>query len=300
MIAAVARFWGNLPGRILSVDRRVIFVLVGLGTALPLLFPVNLPITVGPRVEAAFQTIETLPAGSTVLVSMDYEPETMAELYPMSIAILRHCFRKDLKVIGMTLYSAGPGLVEPAMRIAAASEGRERNRDYVFLGYKSGFQTVMIGLGESIRQQFPTDFYRTPLDSIPMMRGINSYAGIDLVVNLTASSAADYWIQFAAGRYRKRLVLGSTAVMAADYYPYLSSRQLLGLVGGMKGAAEYEKRMDLAGDARRGMDAQSLVHVIVALLVVLGNVALFASMRGGKGAAPAAGRGGPTGLGGPR
>ena len=279
--------------RLLAVDRRIIFIFIGLGTAVPLLLPVNLPITVTPRVEAAYQTIDTLPEGSRVLISMDYEPDTMAELQPMSIAIMRHCFRKNLKVIGMTLYPAGPGLVEPAMRIAAEAEGKTRNVDYVFLGYKSGFQTVMIGLGESLRQQYPVDFYRTPLDSIPILRGVDSYAQIDLVVNLTASSAADYWIQFAATRYRKKLVLGATAVMATDYYPYLSSRQLLGLVGGMKGAAEYEKRMELFGDARRGMDAQSLVHVIIAILVILGNLALLAMQRSGEGAGPSRPLGGP-------
>ena len=279
--------------RLLAVDRRIIFIFIGLGTAVPLLLPVNLPITVTPRVEAAYQTIDTLAAGSHVLISMDYEPDTMAELYPMSIAIMRHCFRKNLKVIGMTLYPAGPGLVEPAMKTAAEAEGKTRNVDYVFLGYKSGFQTVMIGFGESIRQQYPVDFYRTPLDSIPVMRGVDSYAQIDLVVNLTASSAADYWIQFAATRNRKPLVLGATAVMATDYYPYLSSRQLLGLVGGMKGAAEYERRMDLFGDARRGMDAQSLVHVIIAILVILGNLALLVMQRRGEGGGPAKPLGGP-------
>jgi len=265
--------------RLLKLDRRYIFLIIAAGTALPLLFPVNLPVMVTPRVKAAYDTIDALPAGSTVLLSMDYEPDTMAELQPMAIAVLRHCFQRDLNVIGMTLYSAGPGLSEPALRIAAEMEHAERNKDYVFLGYKSGFQTVMIGFGESIRQQYPVDFYQTPLDSIPMMRGINSYADIDLVVNLTASSAAEYWIQFAVGRYHMPMVLGATAVMATDYYPYLSSKQILGLIGGMKGAAEYERLMDYFGDARRGMDAQSLVHVLVVFLVILGNVALFASRR---------------------
>src|SRR2546427_10490549 len=94
--------------RIFAIDRRMIFVLVGLGTAIPLLWPVNLPITVTPRVEAAYQTIEALPAGSTVLVSMDYEPDTMAELQPMAIAGLRHCFRRNLTVIALTLYPSAP------------------------------------------------------------------------------------------------------------------------------------------------------------------------------------------------
>jgi len=49
----------------------------------------------------------------------------------------------------------------------------------------------------------------------------------------------------------------------------------------MKGAAEYERILDIFGDARRGMDAQSLVHVIVAALVLLGNIAYLASKRSG-------------------
>ena len=267
--------------RVLALDRRLIFLLIGLGTALPLLFPVNLPVTVTPRVQAFHDTIEALPEGSRVLLSLDFEPDTMAELMPMAKSVLRHCFRKNLKVIVITLYPSGPGLAEEAVRVASEAEKKVRNVDYAFLGYKSGFQTVMIGIGESIRQQFPVDFYHTPLDSIPVMRGVDSYKQIDLVVNLTASSAAEYWIQFAVGRNGKPLILGMTAVMATDYYPYLSSRQVLGMIGGMKGAAEYERILDLFGDARRGMDAQSMVHVIVAALVLLGNVAFLASKRDG-------------------
>ena len=54
---------------------------------------------------------------------MDYEPDTMAELQPMSIAVVRHCFRKNLKVIALTLYPSGPGLVE---HLIAAGGYQER------------------------------------------------------------------------------------------------------------------------------------------------------------------------------
>jgi len=255
---------------------------VAAGVALPLLRPVNLPITVTPRVQAAFDAIDALPAGSKVLLSMDYEPDIMAELFPMSVAVLRHCFRKHLQVIAMTLYPAGTGLGERALRTAAKAEGAVLNKDYAWLGYKSGFQVVMIGIGENLRGMYPVDFYGTPLDSIPVTRGVNAYRQMAMVINLSGSSATDYWIQFAQGRFHAPLVVGCTAVMATDYYPYLSSKQILGLVGGMKGAAEYERLIDTVGDARRGMDAQSLVHLIVALLVILGNVALFVARRAGE------------------
>jgi hypothetical protein len=261
--------------RLLRLDRRIIFVMIALATAVPLLFPINLPIAVSPRVRAAYNTVDRQAPGSYVLMSLDYEPDIMAELQPMAIAVLRHCFRRGLKPVVLTLYPAAPGLIERALDIAATAEGKKRNVDYVFLGYKSGSQSVILGLGESIRTMFPTDFWGTPLDQIPMMRGHNSYADFPLVVNLSGSAIADYYIRIAATRYRRPMVLGATAVMTTDYYPYLSSGQILGLIGGMKGAAEYERLNDIFGDARRGMDAQSLVHVVIVVLVVLGNLALF-------------------------
>ena len=267
--------------KLLAIDRRIIFLLVALGVVLPLLHPLNLPVTVTPRVQAAYNAIDALPPGSKVLISMDYEPDIMAELMPMSIAVMRHCFKKHLQVIAMTLYPAGTGLGERAIHIAAEAEGAVRNKDYAWLGYKSGFQVVMIGIGENLRGMYPVDFYGTPLDSIPILRGVNSYRQMAMVVNLSGSSATDYWIQFAQGRFHAPLVVGCTAVMATDYYPYLSSKQILGLIGGMKGAAEYERLMDVLGDDRRGMDAQSLVHLIVVALVLVGNGALYLSRRSG-------------------
>src|SRR5689334_15110821 len=98
MAAARNGFWA----RILAIDRRWIFLLVGLGTAIPLLNPINLPVAASPRVKAAYQAIENVPEGSRVLMSLDYEPDIMAELQPMSIAVLRHCFRRNLKPIILT------------------------------------------------------------------------------------------------------------------------------------------------------------------------------------------------------
>src|SRR5258706_11689320 len=272
-----------------GLDRRIIFLLVALGGVLPLLRPLNLPVRVTPRVRAEFDAIDAVPPGSKVLISRYYEPDTRADLLPMSIAVMRHCFRKHLQVIAMTLFPAGTGLGERAITLAARAEGAVKNKDYAWLGYKSGFQVVMIGIGENLRGMYPVDFYGTPLDSIPLLRRVNSYKQMAMVVNLSGSSATDYWIQFAQGRFHAPLVVGCTAVMATDYYPYLSSKQILGLIGGMKGAAEYEALINIVGDARRGMDAQSLVHLIVVALVIVGNAALFLSKRAGDPSAPAAG-----------
>ena len=67
--------------------------------------------------------------------------------------------------------------------------------------------------------------------------------------------------------------------MAPDLYPFLDSGQLGGLLGGLAGAAEYETLIERPGSASKGMGAQSMAHLVIALFVILGNIAHFAARR---------------------
>jgi hypothetical protein len=89
-------------------------------------------------------------------------------------------------------------------------------------------------------------------------------------------------VQQAQGRFHIRMVSGSTAVQSPEIYPYLQSGQVLGLLGGMAGAAEYEKTTGVLGPATKGMDAQSSAHVFIMFMILLGN-AIYFSRRGAKG-----------------
>src|SRR6266436_2963455 len=121
--------------RLLRLDRRIIFVLVGLTTLLPLLYPVGLPIRVSPEVRKVYDYLENMPEDSVFLLSFDFEPGGKPELYPMAIALLQHAFRKNLKVLGMTLWPAGTGLAETAFSQIARDNKKEKGKDYAFLGY---------------------------------------------------------------------------------------------------------------------------------------------------------------------
>ena len=72
------------------LDRRIIFVFIFLSIALPLLLPVNMEFSVTPPVKSFYDAIESLPPGSKVLVSCDYDPGSMPELFPMNIAAFYH------------------------------------------------------------------------------------------------------------------------------------------------------------------------------------------------------------------
>ncbi|MCK4409753.1 MAG: hypothetical protein KAW67_06690, partial [Candidatus Eisenbacteria sp.] len=223
---------------------------------------------------------ELEPNAAPLLLSIDYAPATLPELEPMSMAILRHCFEKGVNVVVMTLHPAGYGLAELAVLNAAEEYDVTYGEDYAFLGFQPGTSAVILGMGINIRNVFPEDAYGVPLDDLPLMQGVRNYDDIPLVISLAGWSAAEAWVYYAHQPYRQIVGAGVTAVMATDFYPYLNAGQLVGLLGGMRGAAEYEGLIEHPDQGVRGMDSQSVIHLLIIALIAVGNAAYFISRRG--------------------
>ena len=124
----------TLSERMLKIDRRIIFLMIGLCTLLPLLYPVGLPIKISSEVRGVYDHIESLPEGSVFLLSIDFDPASKPELYPQAIALLRHAFKKNLRVITMTLWVSGTGMADQLVTQVAKEMGKEMARITHFSG----------------------------------------------------------------------------------------------------------------------------------------------------------------------
>ncbi len=264
-----------------NLDRRIIYLLILLAVLVPLFLPAPKTVRVTPEVRNVFDRIEALRPGDIVMLPCEYDPSMSAEMSPMHIAVLRQCFRKNLRVLETCLTSNGVSLVESEQRRVAAEFGKTYGEDWVFLGYKPYPGVVIMAMGEDFRGPFPTDYYNTPVDSLPMMRGVRNYQNVALVLTINSTSGIDYWITYGQGRYKFPLAAAATAVMAPNYYNYLQSGQLFGLIGGLRGAAEYEELVGIPGSAVAGMFVQSVSHLLIVALIVLGNVTYFVTRRRG-------------------
>ena len=263
---------------LLNLDRRVVYLFVFLGIAIPMFLPVRLPVRLTDEVRGVHETIEGIAdaGGGTVLLSFDYGPSAMPELQPMALALLRHCFRRDIKVVAMCLWPEGVGLAQQALDAAADEAGREYGEDYVFLGYKTGFHSLVINMGQDFHDAFPRDLPGNRTDSLAVTQPISSLRDLDYVITLAAGNTPDQvWLPFGQEKYKFPFATGCTAVMAPDMYPFLDSGQMNGLIGGLAGAAEYEKLVDTAGSATAGMASQSMVHLVIILFIALGNLGYF-------------------------
>lgn len=259
--------------RMLHIDRRIIFFMIGLCTLIPLLYPVGLAIKVSPEVKSVYDYIESLPEGSVFLLSLDFDPASKPELYPQAVALLHHAFKKNLRVIGMTLWLPGTGMASEVVSRVAREEGKVSGKDYVFLGWSPGASSVIINMGQDLYKAFPTDYNNQPTAEMPVLKGVQSLRDVNYVISLAAGSTGiETWYVFGKDKYKFELGGGCTGVIAPGLYPLLRSGQINGLIGGLRGAAEYEVLIGRNGNAVAGMDAQSATHFAIILLVILCNV----------------------------
>jgi len=272
-------FFANLR----RLDRRWIFLAIGLLVVVPLLTGFHIaPVLPGSRARGFYDAIEKLPPGSTVLLAGDYDPGTIAENYPMHLAAVRHLMSRNIKIVSVELYPRGPPLADRVLHIAGEEYHKQERIDYVNLGFKSGNEAVMSQMGSSIPVTFPADRSGMPVSRIPVMKGIENFGQIALLVSISAGyPGTKEWVQQVVSRYHVPMIAGVTAVSAPEYYPYLQAGQLQGLLGGMAGAAEYEVLVKHEALATRGMDAQSLAHIFIALMILLGNLAALPQRSSG-------------------
>ena len=277
----------NIFKALTKIPRQVIYVVIAIAIMIPLLKPIGLPIRIMPKSQRLFAAIDSLgPQSNPVLISIDFDPQSMPELYPMLVAVLRHCFARDIKVIIMSLWPQGPGLAEIALAQIPKEFNKEYGKDFAFLGYKFGVTAILLGMGDNIKSVFPVDYHGTPLDSIEVTAHMQNYDDLSVVLTLSAGDPGwRAWLLFAQARYNARVGIGVTAVSAADVYPYVETGQVIGLLAGMKGASEYEILVHEHGysegkrTAAQGMDAQSLGHLVIMVFIIIGNIGYFVIRR---------------------
>ena len=266
--------------RFSGLDRRWIFLLVALAVIIPLIVPTHFPIGITPEARNLYNTVDSLPDSSVVMLTFDVYAQALAETEPMARAALHHMFRKNLKVVTVsTIPFGGPSVEERVTRDLAKQYGKVYGVDYVNLGYKPNYVSVLKGMGTSIVSIYPTDNSGTPLDSLPLMRKVKSYKDMKMIFVVADNGIIDYWISIVHAQYGIPVGAGVTAVMAPKQYAYAASGQLVGLLGGMKGAAEYEIMVGKPALAVIGMGTQSLLHLLIIGLILIGNIGYFMMRR---------------------
>jgi hypothetical protein len=275
-----------------SLDRRIIFLIIGLVVLLPLLIPLNLPVEATGLTRDAFEAIHYLPDDATVLMSFEYGPSTKPEIHPMAVSVLRHFLSRGYKVVIMCLWPDGLFMAREAIDEVLSDE-RFSNLvygvDYVNLGYRPGNEAVIKGITKSFAANFTVDSRQTDIIDIPLMNEVRTVADVDFIFSLSAGyPGAIEWVLYASDPLQIPVSSGNASIQVNQLLPYVKSGQMQGVIAGMPGAAEYEALMEeyglwpTRGQAAKSMDAQSIAHLVIVLFIILGNISYFAKRKSQK------------------
>jgi len=267
--------------KILTLDRRWIFLMVLVIALVFYKITIPMPVKVTRQTQSFYDAIEGLKAGEIVHITADYTLDVIPELYPMHKALVRRLMEKDVKIIVSSLWVDGGILADRVFNETAAELKKEGiiktyGVDYVNLGYKSGGDVVMTHLGTSFAETYPADARGTPVLQIPLMKRVENFKDIALMVNFSVGNPGiRQWLQQVQRRYNVKMLCGATGIMSPDLYSFYQSGQIKGFLAGLVGAAEYEKLLERPGKATTGMTVQSFEHLFVVLLIIVANVAFF-------------------------
>ena len=231
-----------------------------------------------PAVADLYEQIESLGSDAHVLVAFDYDPSSIGEMDVVARDILGHLMDRDAQVVAVSLLPAGAATAQHLLEELAA--GR-----YVNLGYLPGQAVAVRRLGRSLQTALPHDFLGNPVVDLDVMEGMTSLQSFELIIELAAAQdTLRWWIEQAGTPYDVPLGAGVSASvepMARTYYE-TEPRQLVGLLGGVSGAATYQA---LRSDQRTGsgpqdrpqdditdrLDAQLAGHLFLVLVILIGN-----------------------------
>lgn len=198
------------------------------------------------EVKALFKYIDedVVAGGKPVIIAMDFDPATKGECKPMSEALIRHCFVREIPVIVTTFLPSGVGMAKQILEDIAKEMGKENYRDYVFLGFKPMPTQVILNMGIDFKKAYPTDAAGRDIGLIPAMSGVKNIDDIGLIVSISGSTMPEMWIYFAYQRYQANVAVGTTAVSATTYFPYFQAGQIKGFMPGISGAGSYEQMLE--------------------------------------------------------
>ena len=276
-----------------NLDRRWIFLAMLLAVAIPILARLVFPEEVSKQSKMVFDAIDDLPDGSNILLAFDFDPASQGELLPMAQAFTRHCSIKGHKQYYMALWPLGSPMVDLSINtIEEEYPDMVYGENYMKFSYKAGGEAVIRMITQDLRGMFPLDSQGTQLDDIPMTKNIKNIQDMELIINVSAGDpGTKQWVQFAATPFGITTVSGCTGVQAPQMYPYIP-KQLAGVLGAIKAAAEYEAALDeaypsiaankKAQEAKRRMGPQLVAHSMMIVFILVGNWIFFVARKRGE------------------
>ncbi len=243
-------FWDKAQ----SLDRRVLYAVLIIATAISLFFPAEIPVNPDDSSKDLYVTLMSIDPEKTVLIESDWTNSTRGESAGHFEALMRILMNRDIKFV---IYSLADPQAPQVARDALLRIQEERKAqglkeyepwvDYLDLGYFPNAEGHMQAIGNNIRtawggrkERDENGVDRDVFQS-PVLSGVRLVGDASLLVVVTASSTTDASVERLYGKVPLAFMV--TGVMGPNALPYYQARQIVGMGVGLKGVYDVEYMM---------------------------------------------------------
>lgn len=267
-MSAISKFFDKID----NLDRRILMWFVVIAVSLPYFVSVGLPVPMEPWAQDAIDYMVSVPEGSTVLLDCSAALRVITELETGMKATGYYFAQKHFKIVGTCFYPDGVlewrSYIEPEFIKAGYVYGE----DYVFLGYIPGEATAVDRLAKSIRGVVTVDEKGTPLDDIPMMADIDTWEDFEFVLAFGSGWGPSAFVTYWYLPYGSNVIPFSHMYGLTGYLNNWMAGWVPGTICGVRGSAEWSNYLGLRSTAAITLDSVGLGHVIMIIMVILGNI----------------------------
>ncbi len=264
--------------RLRHLDRRWLYLGALLVTAAGALWPLRIAPHPSAETRTAFDLAQALPSGAGVFVYVEYGLGSREELDPMLAAVLGHLASRHARIVIAARSPEASQVAETVMgevaaRFPAYADGY--GGSWVNLGYRPAPDVALRAATNGIAAAYNgVDYAGRPLTGMPILQALPvlDHAHFALAYAFDSGDGFAPMIYYVGTPTRIPVMIGAISMEVPVLQPYLAAGQLAAVIGGARGAAEYEA---LAGQPRRAdvlVGASAMAAVYVLAVMLLGNV----------------------------
>ncbi|NVM23285.1 MAG: hypothetical protein HWN68_16065 [Desulfobacterales bacterium] len=259
----------------------ILQILICLAVAIPIAVPIGLPVPITEYTRNVYNIVESIEPGSVVLFTNEVSAGGWGEMASPTTAVMQHLFKRPVKIVFVEFFEDSPILTEMALDKIDKGD-KVYGVDYVHLGFVPGYGTAVAMFAKSVWTAFPVDYHGTPLEELPLMADIEDASDFEIQIEAQTVPAVGPvdMLQHIHSPYEVPFVVIATAVAAPGHMAYVESGDISGITIGVKGGAEYEILIKRLGAGAATMDAMSISHLLLIIVLIVGNIIYFTKRRG--------------------